>query len=75
MTVAVVVFTSDLRLYDRPPLHAALTRPTRWFPCSSATRPSMRTASTCPTVMPSSPIAWPTSTPHCVGAVVSHGSP
>ena len=48
MTVAVVLFTSDPRLYDHPPLHAALNAADQWFPCSSATPPSMRTASTCP---------------------------
>ncbi len=69
MNTSVVLFTSDLRLHDHPPLREQRSRPpTRWCRCSSGTPPWTARASPRPTGPPSSRTASPTSTRACGGA-------
>ena len=65
MNVSVVLFTSDLRLHDHPPLRAALDGHGRWCRCSCATGPWTPPGSPRRTGWPSSPTACATSTPGC----------
>lgn len=76
MTVSVVLFTSDLRLHDHPPLRAALDAAEETVPLF-VLDPGVEAADSArPTGGRSSPTASRISTPRCAtGAVGSSSAP